>query len=179
MWRKGNPCTLLVGMWIGVVLWKTLPRDPAIPCSFVPKRTKTNLKNTGTPMFIASIIYNFQDMETNMCPSIYEWIRKCVHYIYIYIYIYNGLLLSINNNEIFPFAATWMNLVNIMLSEISQKEKGNTVWYHFYAESKKYNKLANKMKHKQPYRYREQTCGYQLPWWHYRGGRERGTNQWV
>ena len=30
-----------------------------------------------------------------------------------------------------------MNLVDIMLSKISQKEKGNTVWYHFYVESKK------------------------------------------
>ena len=66
----------------------------------------------------------------------------------VYIYTYNGLLLSINNNEILPFAAMWMNLVDNMLSEISQKEKGNTVWYHFYVESKKYNKLVNKMKKK-------------------------------
>ena len=48
-------------------------------------------------------------------------------YIYIYIYTYNGLLLSINDNESLPFAATWMNLMDIMLSEISQKEKDNTI----------------------------------------------------
>ena len=40
-----------------------------------------------------------------------------------------------------PFAATWMDLEGIMLSEISQK-KTNTVWHHLYAESKKYNKLV-------------------------------------
>ena len=40
-----------------------------------------------------------------------------------------------------PFAATWMDLEGIMLSEISQK-KTNTVWHHLYVESKKYNKLV-------------------------------------
>ena len=44
-----------------------------------------------------------------------------------------------------------------MLSEISKTEKKNTVWYHLYVESKKYNKLVNKTKKKQTHRYREQT----------------------
>ena len=35
-------------------------------------------------------------------------------------YIYNGILLSHKKNEIMTFAATWMDLVSIMLSEISQ-----------------------------------------------------------
>ena len=43
--------------------------------------------------------------------------------VYIYIYIYNS---AIKKNEIQPFAATWMVLENIMLSEISQK-KTNTI----------------------------------------------------
>ena len=37
-----------------------------------------------------------------------------------------GLLLSHKNNEILPFAATWMDLENIMLSETNQT-KTNTV----------------------------------------------------
>ena len=37
----------------------------------------------------------------------------------------------------------------------------NTVWYHLYVASKKYNKLVNKIKKKETHRYREQTSGYQ------------------
>ena len=37
--------------------------------------------------------------------------------------MYNVMLLSHAKNEILPFAITWMHLVRIMLSEISQAEK--------------------------------------------------------
>ena len=60
-------------------------------------------------------------------------------------------------NEILSFPATRMDLKGIMLSAISQI-KTNTVWYHLYVESKKYNKLVNITK-KQTHR--EQTSGYQ------------------
>ena len=38
------------------------------------------------------------------------------------VYIHNGMLFS-HKNEILPFATMWMNLENIMLSEISQTDK--------------------------------------------------------
>ena len=62
-----------------------------------------------------------------------------------------------------PFAATWMDLEGIMLSEISQTEKDKYCMTHLYVESKNYNKLMNITKKKQTHRYREQTSGYQ--WW--------------
>ena len=39
------------------------------------------------------------------------------------VHIYNGILLSHKKDKLMPFAATWMELEILRLSEISQKEK--------------------------------------------------------
>ena len=44
------------------------------------------------------------------------------------------------SNEIMPFATTQMHLQIIVLSEVSQKNKTNTIWYHLYVESKIWHK---------------------------------------
>ena len=49
--------------------------------------------------------------------SIDEWMKEMW---YIYTMEYYS---AIKKNQIMPFAATWVNLENIVLSEISQKEK--------------------------------------------------------
>ena len=50
-----------------------------------------------------------------------EWIKK-LWYIYIYIYIMEYYS-AIKNEEILLFVTTWMELEDIMLSEINQIEK--------------------------------------------------------
>ena len=73
---------------------------------------------------------------------------------------------AIKKNEILLFATTWMDLENIILSEISQTEK-EILCYHLHVESKKIEWMYIT---KQTERYRKQTCGYQ---W----GKERGRGK--
>ena len=56
--------------------------------------------------------------------------------------------------------ANWMDLENIMLSEISHR-KTNDVGFHLYVESKGKKKQNKKKKKSLPHRYTEQTGGYQ------------------
>ena len=42
-------------------------------------------------------------------------------------------------NEIKTFAAIWMDLEIIILSEVSQVEKDKYISHHLYVEAKKYN----------------------------------------
>ena len=50
------------------------------------------------------------------CPSTDEWIK--MWYVYTVEYY-----LALQMNEIMPFAATWMQLEMIVLSETNQKER--------------------------------------------------------
>ena len=70
------------------------------------------------------------------------------------VHVYNGILLSHKRKEIMQFAATWMQLEIIILSEVSQR-KTNIIWYHLYMESNK-----NDTKQKKTHRFQNQSYGY-------------------
>jgi hypothetical protein len=63
--------------------------------------------------------------------------RNCEIYIdiYIYIYLYIYRYFTIKKNEILSFAATWMELEDIMVSEIGQSQEDKSHIFS-YAEAK-------------------------------------------
>ena len=68
-------------------------------------------------MFIAALVTIAKTWKQPKCPLKDEWVKK-MWYIYTMEY-YSAII----KNEIMPFAATWMQLEIILLSEGSQKEK--------------------------------------------------------
>ena len=76
-------------------------------------------------------------MEATKCPSVDEWIKK-MWYIYVCVCVcvytmkYYG---TMKKNEMLLFAATWIQLEIIILSEVCKK-KTNTLSYHLHLESK-------------------------------------------
>ena len=67
-------------------------------------------------MFIAALFTKAKAWKQLKCPTD-EWIMTmwCIYTMAYYS--------AIKKNEIMPFAATWMNLEIIILSEVSQTEK--------------------------------------------------------
>ena len=74
-------------------------------------------------MFIAAVFTIAKTWKQPKCPLTDEWIKKMW---YIYTMEYYS---AIKNNEILPFAASWMDLEGIMLSEIRQRQILNDITY--------------------------------------------------
>ena len=114
--QKGQP------LWKAV--WRFLrklrmepPFDPAIPILSLYPKDLAYYSDTATSMFIAAQFTIANLWNQPRCPSTGEWIKK-IWYIYIMEY-YSAL----KKNEIMASAGKWMELENIMLSEISQLQK--------------------------------------------------------
>ena len=112
-----------------------LPYDPAITLLGIhPKDTGELIhRGTCTPMFIAALSTIATLWKECKCSSTDEWIKK-IWFIYTMEYY-----LTMRRNEIMPFAATWMELEGIVLSEIGQSEK-DIICFHSYGELEKLNK---------------------------------------
>ena len=74
-------------------------------------------KDTCTHMVIAALFTIANIWKQSKCPLIDKWIRK-KWYIYTM-----EFYTAIKKNEIMPFAATWTELENLILSVVYQKEK--------------------------------------------------------
>ena len=96
-----------------------LPFDPAIPLlGICPKEPKTLIqKNISPLMFVAAFFTIAKVWKQPKCPSVDEWIEQ-LWGIYTMEYY-----LGIEKKKILLFASVWMDLENILPSEISQVEK--------------------------------------------------------
>ena len=117
-------------------LWKTvwrclrklkieLPFDPAIPLLGIYSGKTMTQKDACTPVFTAALYTITKTWKQAKYPSAEEWIKKMW---YIYTREYYS---AIKRKEIMAFAAKWMDLEIIMLSEVA-----NIIYYHLHVESK-------------------------------------------
>ena len=88
---------------------------------------------TCIPCITGEFVYHWVTSEAPICSIIYLM----------------GYYSAMRKKEILPFAATWMQLKIIILSEVSQR-KTNIMCYHLYLESKIWHKrtyLWNRNRH--------------------------------
>ena len=133
-WRGcGEKGTLLHCWWecqLVQPLWRTvwrylrnlyieLPHNPAISLLGIYPDKILLKKETCTRMFTAALFTIAKTWKHPKCPLTDDWIRK-LWYIYIHTIEYYS---AIKKNDIMRFAATWMEIETLILSEVSQKEK--------------------------------------------------------
>ena len=135
MWRKGSPLALLVGMWTDATTLEN--------CVEVPQRVKNRsalrpskctaevlpqrYRSSETPGHLYPDVYssnghNSQMWKESWCPSKDEWIKKMW---FTYTMEYYSV---VRNNKYPPFASTWMELEDIMLSENKSIGEGQTLY---------------------------------------------------
>ena len=119
-WHCWWECRLVQPLWKTV--WRYLKKfkmnmlfDPAISLRGIyPKEPKTLIqKNISTPMFIRA----FSTIAKRWKQPKYVPVEECIKQL-LDIYTME-FCLAVNKKKILPFATVWMDLENIMLSEIS------------------------------------------------------------
>ena len=93
-------------------------------------------------MFIAALFTIAKTWKQPKCSLTDDWIRKMW-------YIYSmDCYLAIIKNKIMPFAATWMELETLILSEVSHKEKDkyhmiSHIWNLIYGTNEPFHRKEN------------------------------------
>ena len=91
---------------------------PAIPLlGIYPEDSPACNKDTCSTMFIAALFIIARSWKEPRCPSMEDWIQKMWH---IYTMEYYS---AIKNNEFMKFLGKWLELENIILSEITHSQK--------------------------------------------------------
>ena len=80
---------------------------------------------TCTPMFRAALFTIAKTWKQPKCPSADEWMKKtwCIYATEYYS--------ALKKNEIMPFAATWMDLEMIPLSEARERQIPDDIMYRW------------------------------------------------
>ena len=122
---------MVLPLWKSVWLFlkrlgMTLPEDPVIPLlGIYPEYSSACNKDTCSTMFIAAALFVVaRSWKAPRCPSMEEWIQKMW---YIYTMEYYSV---IRNNEFMKFVDKWMELENIILSEVTQYQRSVIVCTH-------------------------------------------------
>jgi hypothetical protein len=130
MWGKRN----LIHCWweckLVQPLWKTVQRllktlkielsyDPTIPLLGIYLKECESCYNKGTctPMFIAALFTIAKLWKKPRCPTTDEWIKKMWSLYTMEFYA------AMKKNEMLSFTGKWMELENIILSEVSLAQK--------------------------------------------------------
>jgi hypothetical protein len=123
-------CKLVQPLWKPV--WRLLkklkidlPYDPATPLLRIyPKDCESGYyKSTCTSMFTAALFTTSKLWKQPRCPTTDEWIKKMWYSYTMEFYS------ATKKNEILSFTGKWMELENIILSEVSQTQEAQSCMF--------------------------------------------------
>jgi hypothetical protein len=87
-------------------------------------------------MFIAALFTLAKLWKQPRCPTTDKWIKKMW-------YLYTMEFYSVTKNESLSFASKWMELENIILSEVNQAQKANNHMFSLICRLQTQNKFSN------------------------------------
>ena len=112
---KAGTTTLEISLVVPQKIGHSTMEDPAIPLlGIYPEDVPTCNKDTCSTMFIEALARGRKEPR---CPPTEEWIQKMW---YIYTMEYYS---AIKKNEFMKFLGKWMDLEDIILSELTQFQK--------------------------------------------------------